>query len=467
MPESHVKIHLHVSEYLGGLKKTRSALDEFHKSAASGFAKTTSAIHQATKSGLDGVVKMKTHVVALQTANLGAQQAVLQNSQAQSQLNQELMAGTVAAAQQAAVMAQLQAAQKAAAQEAKTSVQSFRSARQELQSYLGALFGTSAGGSTASAGAFGGISDTSAINSALPGNIGLGAAGGAGAASRGRTPNLASAMGLPASTPIGSILGGLFSHGLGSISGRGLAMGGLALGSLTIGNQNRAVSTLGGVGSGALVGFSVGGPIGAAVGGLIGGIVGLITGGDGKNKTHDADIANQGFAQLHQILDDYNNFRTAYSAAITSSDTIWNKMVSQWVRPQSAISQRPYFDQIITSMEQTENARVARQQLQGMMAVPEFSSGGLVSPGGGMLAVVHSGEFVMTRQAVDRIGTSVLQGLNSGSQSTNSGGGMQITLDPDTGAWLEQTLAANPKALQKGIGVILRSGGPISRALRG
>jgi hypothetical protein len=74
---------------------------------------------------------------------------------------------------------------------------------------------------------------------------------------------------------------------------------------------------------------------------------------------------------------------------------------------------------------------------------------------------LHPGEFVMSRAAVDRWGVSVLEGLNRGT-GTGAGGGMSVTIDPDGAAWLEQ----NAAALEKGIAVVLRRGGPVSRALR-
>jgi outer membrane lipoprotein SlyB len=450
MPTKQVRVQLTVNEDLSGLARARSALDDFNQSAAQGFSKTRSAIDDLSKNGVTSVGNLKQQIADLQKVTQGAQQAVVQNTQAQTKLNQELQAGTVTGAQHASVLKQLQERQKLLAQEAKSAQQTFRAARMELQDYLGGAFAASSVGA-----------------SALPGNLGLGASGGGMIYSH-RTPNLATAMGLPPTTPIGNILGGLFSHGIGPISGRGLAWGGFTLGAATIGNQNRAVSTLGGLASGAMIGTSILPGIGTAIGAAIGGIVGLFTGGGGKNKTHDADIANQGFAELHQILDDYYNFRRNYASAVDDANKVWQQMVKQWVRRESAPSQRPYFDQVITAMQQTEDERNRRRQLQSLLPVPEFAQGGSVGgSGGGVLAMLHSGEFVMTRQAVERIGSSVLQGMNQGSSGASAGQGSGFSIEPASSATLSNFLKSNPQALDDGLLVVLRRGGPASKAMRG
>lgn len=466
MPSNPLRLQLSIEEDLSGLTKARSALDDFNKSAAQGFAKTRSAIDDMSKSGGSSIGTLKQKVGELQKASVDATLAVSQNAQAQAQLNRELAAGTIVGSQHATVLQQLQQRQKQLAQEAKSTQQSFFSARQELQNYVGSSFALAApNGST-------GASLPFSISNALPGgsaSLGLGTPGSG--ITYSRPPNLASAMGLPATTPIGNILGGLFSHGIGPVSGSALAWGGLTLGAATIGNSNRAISALGGAASGAMIGTSIMPGIGTAIGAAIGGLVGLFTGGDGKNKTHDANIANQGFAQLHQILDDYYHFRRTYVSSIDDSYKIWDQMAKQWVRSQSAPSQQPYFDQIINAMQQTEDERMRRQQLQSLQPLPEFAQGGTVgggasSAGSPVLAMLHSGEFVMTRQAVERIGTSVLQGLNQGSSTSANTAAGPISFEPASTATLANFLKSNPQALDEGLLVVLRRGGPASKALR-
>jgi hypothetical protein len=293
------------------------------------------------------------------------------------------------------------------------------------------------------------------LGGALPFGSGL-AAGGFG------SPTIAALAGLPATMPLGDVLSHL--HGIGPLSGGQVTLGGLGLFGLSMGANNPVVRGLGSAAGGALTGFSIGGPIGAVIGGLVGGIASLF--GKNKNKEHDAAIANQGFAELRQILDDYNHFRRDFASSVDSANRIWGQMASAWVRPQSSPSQRPYFDAILRAMQGTEDERNRRRQMLGGMPVPEFQQGGFVgwrSSGGDsrVPAFLHPGEFVMNQQAVNRWGVSVLDGLNRGA-ALSSGGGMSIAIDPDSSKWLEQ----NADALEKGIAVVLRRGGAVSRALR-
>lgn len=269
----------------------------------------------------------------------------------------------------------------------------------------------------------------------------------------------------------GGTLGGLGSFGslgrmgIGPFSGSQVGWGGATLAGLTIGNTNRVLSALGGLGGGALMGFSVAGPIGAAVGGLIGGLAGLFTGGGGKAKERDAAVANQGFAQLAQIVDDYSHFRRDFASAVEAANRIWSQMQSQWARPQSAASQRPYFDSILRSLQATEDERNRRRQLMGALAVPEFHEGGLVSPQRtqrGTLAMLQAGEYVMSSQAVQRLGVSLLEGLNRGSEPrpSGSGGGLLVDVAPASREWFL-------KSLEEGIPIVVTRGGRASKILRG
>lgn len=425
MAAKKVRVQLSVDEDLSGVARARSALDAFNQSATAGFARTQAAMTAMSKTGLTGL------------GNL---------TRAQAGLTEEINQGSAAGSKHASVLKQVEDRQKSLTREARTAQQVFRAARQELL----ALFGAAVGNVSGQGGLAG--SDSGTIYSS-------------------RTPNLASTLGFPAGGRLGRGVGAIFSHGIGPLSGTGLAMAGFTVGSLTVGNSNRAVSALGGAASGAIIGTSILPGIGTAVGAAIGGIVGLLSGGGGKNKRHDADIADQGFAQLRQILDDYYSFRRDYGSAIEQAFKIWQQMESRFVRRQSAVSQRPYFDQIVNAIGQTEDERNRRRQILSLQPVPEFASGGYVgsagvSPAAGMLAVVHPGEFVMTRQAVNRIGTNVLQGLNSGTVGTATAAS-SISIEPASSSTLANFLKSNPQALDEGLLVVLRRGGAASRALRG
>ncbi len=276
----------------------------------------------------------------------------------------------------------------------------------------------------------------------------------------------ASGLGLPATMPMGGLLSQLSLRGLGPFSGQEVLMGGLTLGGLTVGSRNRALSALGGLGGGALAGFSVGGPIGAAIGAVAGGLIGLLSGGGGSEKRRDAEIANQGFAQLAKILEDYQRFRRDYASTLDAAQRIWNQMQGQWVRAESARTQRPYFDAILHSIEQTEDERNRRRQWMGLMPVPEFQAGGFVQSRdhqGAVAALLHPGEFVLSQRAVERLGVGLLEGLNRGSSvagaATAGSGGLLVEVAPAGEQWFLE-------ALEKGIPVLLRKGGAASRALR-
>lgn len=253
--------------------------------------------------------------------------------------------------------------------------------------------------------------------------------------------------------------------GGGSVGGLLAAFGQSVFGSL-VGNPNRGLSSLGGLGSGALTGLATAGPLGAVVGGLIGGIAGLFGGGSGKAKRQDAEVANQGFAQLKQILDDYNHFRRNFASSVDAANRIWAQMQSQWSRSQSAPSQRPYFDAIIRSMQSTEDERLRRRQMQALLPIPQFASGGLVNGvgSGGTLALVHPGEYVMSKRAVDDLGVATLNGLNNGASRGSQD--MSLSLEPASAQTLSEMLKRNPQALEDGLLVVLRRGGSLSRALR-
>ncbi len=280
-----------------------------------------------------------------------------------------------------------------------------------------------------------------------------------------RNLTLAETLGLPATMPLGDILSGTFLQGIGPLSGSGVALAGLGVGALTIGNRNRAVSALGGAASGGLIGFSIGGPIGAGVGALIGGLVGLFSGGGGKQKEQDTAIANQGFARLREILDDFERFRIDFATALDAAHLVWNQMQAQFVRSESIRTQRPFFDEIVSSIRRTEDERNRRRQLLSLQPLPEFAAGGAVpaatlSLSRGLLAVLHPGEFVMNRRSVERIGLSALEGLNDGSEPRASASGQSVTLEIPSQEFFE-------RVVERSIPVILRRGGKASKVLRG
>jgi len=101
--------------------------------------------------------------------------------------------------------------------------------------------------------------------------------------------------------------------------------------------------------------------------------------------------------------------------------------------------------------------------MQALLPIPQFANGGLVNGAGnaGTLAVVHPGEYVMSKRAVDDLGVAALNGLNNGGSQ-----GISLSLEPASAQTLSEMLKRNPQALEDGLLVVLRRGGSLSRALR-
>ena len=254
-------------------------------------------------------------------------------------------------------------------------------------------------------------------------------------------------------------LGGVFSLVPGFGGGGGFLGGGLAGSGI-----GSALSGLGGT-LGVLGAF--GGPIGAVAGlGL-----GLLFGG-GKKDQQNAAIANQGFGQIWQAVEDYKRFRRDYGSTIDTITRLWNEMAGAFTKDSWRSGQRQYYDMAIRDVQQTEDERNRRRQLRDLLPVPEFQTGGAVADnfararGGGILSILHPGEFVMNRQAVERLGVSALEGLNKGEVRSQESG-VRISLEPASAQTLSEMLKQNPQALEEGLLVVLRRGGPASRVLRG
>ena len=296
----------------------------------------------------------------------------------------------------------------------------------------------------------------------------LGLGGSVGTLSR-SAPTLAATLGLPPTVPLGDVLARV--GGGSALSSPLLGLGGMA-GLSLIGNRSRLASTLGGFFGGGLAGLATGFAFGGPIGAVIGGLVGLFTGGGGKDKEQDASIANQGFAQLRQIKEDYERFRRDFASTMDAMNRVWSQMESAFVRGESSRTQRPWFDIMLAQVRQIEDERNRRRQVLTGLPVPEFQEGGLVATTSalsrrGTLAIVHPGEFVMNRQTVERLGVGALEGLNRGAVAGGNTGGMQISLEPASAHTLGEMLKANPQALEEGLLVVLRKGGAASRALRG
>ena len=429
----NVTIEIDVVEDLSGLDAVKSALDSFNQSVTAGFRQSKSALDSLSNAGLMGIDQLfQQHQQSAE--DYGSQITSLYdrtiNGAKSASESLKNIWGDLANWWKSQIFDQIAAWMSGqggtSSMTAPGTTAGFVAGPAGLGGMVATLLGT--GGFLPAGGTSSLASQDMTIQNALSqasiltnGPLGV-AGGGAGAATAASATagNLAIAYGLPATTTTGTVLRNVPS--ILGFSGDPLLMGGLGLEAISTGIQNPVLRGLSGAAGGALIGSQIGSiipgigtAIGAGVGALIGGIASLFGGGGNSDKNHDSALENQTFAKMNQTLQDFYQFRTAYDTAKSEITNDWNQMVSQFKRKDSEANQFPYYQAILTALDNVQNQRVARQQLQGMMAVPEFAVGGMVGGAdGGMVAVVHPGEFVMSKQAVDRIGSSVLAGLNSG-----------------------------------------------------
>jgi hypothetical protein len=307
--------------------------------------------------------------------------------------------------------------------------------------FLGAIFGSIFGGGGFGAGASGGQGSISNLPGVItnftggsgPGSgffgAGLSAGGGAGAG----TTMPAGAAGA-AGGPLGQLLGQLFSHGVGPISGSMLATGGIALLADSF-RKGGFLRGLEGAAGGALTGFAIAGPIGA----LIGGIAGFIAGIWGKSTRKarlaiEADIKSKAAT----IEDAYNLFQMDWPTSRDQLEQLRQAGVD--ALKQAGVkdinrSRVGHVDQWIDKAEKEIDATQAERNRRTALAFgpAEFRVGGFVGAGSGgaipswfagtamhfgsggaVPAILHAGEFVMRPEAVSRIGRGNLDSMNSG-----------------------------------------------------
>jgi len=168
---------------------------------------------------------------------------------------------------------------------------------------------------------------------------------------------------------------------------------------------------------------ALGGPIGiaAVLGGIaIGAIVGAL--GRGKARQQASQIEQQYefaadaiFTQFQQHQVDYQSALTGMQNLITQGQQAEMKAGLGSAGKAGAQNLAQVIAQEISDLNQLEGQRNSTAVKMSRMTVPEFAVGGLVGggSGGGILALVHPGEFVMRQAAVDSIGANVLSALNS------------------------------------------------------
>ena len=302
---------------------------------------------------------------------------------------------------------------------------------------LGPLFGTGGGGggatalatSGALATASAGIASSSGIISTPSFNPALGnpALGGSISGTVTGIPNAqgGATQGAGGAVAFGGI-GGLLKNPafLRLAIGGGAALGGLglllaggpvkgAIGGLlgTFGALVLANVLLTGVAAAATLGLSVAGGI----------LIGSFLRGRSKRKATriEEDFVRQGL----NVVDQFKKFQIAFEPTISSLEQI--KLQGEQALltaglgragrrgAQNLARNMDIQIQAVTSLQRQREARLVDIQ---NLTLPEFALGGSVrginSPRGGLLALLHPGEFVMRREAVQSVGESFLAGLN-------------------------------------------------------
>jgi hypothetical protein len=246
--------------------------------------------------------------------------------------------------------------------------------------------------------------------------------------------------------PLAGILGKIFSHGAGPLSGGSLAMLGIGLLGATF-RGGGILNALGGAAGGALTGFSIGGPIGAVIGGIVGFFTGLLGHSTKKARLQiEANIK----AQSQKIEDAYNLFQMDWSTSRDQLEQLRQQGVDalrQAGVKDISRSRVGHVDHWIDLAEKDIDATQAERNRRGALAFgpAQFRIGGFVGPGlggsmpswfagtamhfaggGAVPAILHEGEFVMRPEAVHRIGRDRLDSMNSGGNGMNSGGNVEI-----------------------------------------
>jgi hypothetical protein len=161
----------------------------------------------------------------------------------------------------------------------------------------------------------------------------------------------------------------------------------------------------------------------AGIGAAIGGLVGMFRRGRQKKKSAALE---QGFEfAADDVLKAYELHKVDYESAISSleglivsgQETLTSAGTGRWGR-QGAENLTRVIQDLIARVNDLEKQRQATTTTLAGMTIPEFAVGGAVSTwqsavgSRGILAILHPGEFVMRREAVDNLGANFLAALN-------------------------------------------------------
>ena len=280
----------------------------------------------------------------------------------------------------------------------------------------GAIGTTSAGVASLS-----GVISTPPFNPALGGSI-------TGTVTGIPSPQGGATQGAGGAVAFGGIGGLLNKPAFQNLARLGIGIAGISLLQRAI----RAGGPVKGYIGGALTGFAIGGPIGAAIGAWVGLFLGIW--GRGRATRRATRIAEQFERQGLDIVDRFKKFQIAFEPAISSLEQI--KLQGEQALLTAGLGRAGRrgaqtlarnIDVQMQGIESLQRRREARLVDIQNLTLPEFMFGGPVrginAANGALLAMLHPGEFVLRKEAVQAMGESVLATLNSSSQTAVSGPG--------------------------------------------
>jgi hypothetical protein len=236
-------------------------------------------------------------------------------------------------------------------------------------------------------------------------------------------------MGGPLAALAGAGLLGKAARAGGPITGA--IGGGLLAGGATAGFV--ALASTGILGQAAFeLAAAITGPVGiaiAAIGAGIGALIGAW--GRGKAKEKAAGIEQPYELSAIDLLKQFKNFETDYNSALAGMQALEQQGqqaelasgTGKWGK-KGAENLTMVINEQIRQLQDLQHQREAAATTIAGQTIPEFAVGGPVGfrmPGGGILAIVHPGEFVMQKSAVDILGSNFLAALNRAPQLQSGG----------------------------------------------
>lgn len=217
--------------------------------------------------------------------------------------------------------------------------------------------------------------------------------------------------------PLGKMLVGAGVLGGTTLVGQGFGQGSIlkgALGGAALGASSALMAGLL---------FTPYGAIAAGIYAAVGALIGWI--GKGRAKRKAAEAEEQYEFAANDLYDQYKKWKIDYDTALTGMQQLIASGREDLLHrglggagQAGANNLTMVIQNEIKALDELKKKREASAQFMAGMTLPEFALGGQVPgigfqvPGAGVLAIVHPGEFVMRREAVDALGTSFLGALN-------------------------------------------------------